>query len=185
MKAIQAISCFVVRRSRRLVGLIVVAISHLCHGHEGPPFPVVIDQSFGEQAISVWADPDIGEATFYVSLNDADGRRPRIPPRLRLWVQPKSGRLLPVLCEAQVLPSRDSLQFVFQTTFDQRDYWVVRIFQELPSAPDARPIEWSFEVESTPPGYDAWDLLIYLFPFAFFGIMWIVTFLRRAQRFQT
>src|SRR5690606_31855498 len=36
--------------------------------HEGPPFPIIVDERVGPYVVSVWTDPDIGIGTFFVVL---------------------------------------------------------------------------------------------------------------------
>src|SRR6185503_8078186 len=37
--------------------------------HEGPPFPLFVDQKVGRYLISLWTDPDVGEALFFVVVS--------------------------------------------------------------------------------------------------------------------
>jgi hypothetical protein len=41
--------------------------------------------------------------------------------------------------------------------------------------------EVTADVEATPPGFGAWDLLIYGFPFLLFGMLWLYAALRRRE----
>ena len=58
--------------------------------HEGPPFPLFVDQKVDRYVVSVWTDPDVGTALFFVIVNAPD-----LPADLhvRIGVQPVSGRL--------------------------------------------------------------------------------------------
>ena len=42
--------------------------------HEGPPYPVLVDQRVGPRLVSLWGDPDIGTATFFVVIEPLEDR---------------------------------------------------------------------------------------------------------------
>lgn len=147
--------------------------------HTGPPFPVLVDVSAGDDILSVWADPDIGEATFYIVLETPDGDAPPEPERVSLWVQPISERLPRVSYPAERQRARNRLQYYAEPQFDQRDFWTVGFVIERAGG-DA--VEILTQVESTPPGTGPWDLLIYLFPFAFVGVLWLMALSRMRRR---
>jgi hypothetical protein len=148
--------------------------------HEGPPFPILMDQPTASYVVSVWADPDIGEAVVYVQVATADGERPGddAAPAVTLWVEPTSGRLSSVEYEGQRQSLRNLLQYEVRPHFDQRDMWTVGVRLQPSSG---RPETVTTEVESTPPGLGAWDVAIYLFPFALLGGMWVVALVRRRR----
>ena len=52
---------------------ILVNLTVTAHAHEGPPYPIIVDQPSGPYVITVWADPDVGVGTFYVTLEAAGG----------------------------------------------------------------------------------------------------------------
>ena len=56
--------------------------------HYGPPFPLQVDQKVGPYVASVWSDPDIGTATFYVVLDAPKGRKLPARTSVRIGVQP-------------------------------------------------------------------------------------------------
>ncbi|KAA5543151.1 hypothetical protein FYK55_12780 [Roseiconus nitratireducens] len=144
--------------------------------HEGPPFPVLMDQSLAGRTVSLWADPDIGEATFYVIVEGDDVKQEQSEPTVSLWTEPVSGRLERVAYATQPHPQRNHLQYEAHPVFDKRDTWRVGVTL----ATDNGTTETiTAEVESTPPGMGAWDLAIYLFPFALLGVAWIIAMARR------
>lgn len=151
--------------------------------HEGPPFPILVDQKIPGYLVSVWADPDIGKGEFYVVLEPAEDRSPAADQtgsslQVEVWVQPVSKRLEKVSYPAKQQPMRNRIQFLAEPHFDQQEMWSVGIVIRPSSGP---PSELATEVEATPPGAGPWDVLIYLFPFAFFGGLWALAFLRRRQ----
>lgn len=152
---------------------------HACIGHEGPPFPILMDQEVGQYELSVWADPDIGEARFFVLMEPRSGIDPNEPrPRVTLWFEPVNGRLARVTHDAQLQPMKNRLQYYAEPFFDQRDFWRVGVLISGANVPTR---EFVAEVESTPPGLGPWDLLIYSFPFVLFGGLWVIAYLRHGR----
>jgi hypothetical protein len=151
----------------------------LC-AHEGPPFPILMDEPTAGYVVSVWADPDIGEAVFYVQVAAADGQRPQADaaPAVTLWVEPTSGRLSRIEYEGVRQDLRNRLQFEVRPHFDQRDMWTVGVRLQTPGGTSE---ELTTEVESTPPGLGAWDLAIYSLPFALLAGLWVVAIVRRRR----
>ncbi len=163
----------------RLTGTLLVLFTWTtgAAAHEGPPFPIVMDHQLGEYRVSVWTDPDIGEARFFIVLERADADEPpETVPGVALWVEPLNGRLDRVTYEATRQDLRNRLQFAAQPYFDQGDMWNVGVQLTIPGQ---SPLEVVSQVESTPPGLGPWDLAIYLFPFLMFGGLWIVAIIRR------
>ncbi len=144
--------------------------------HEGPPFPLLMDEPLAGHKISIWADPDIGEARFFIIIETAEGKMPRHVPSVSMWTEPRSGRLKRVTYSTKRQSLRNRLQFEVRPTFDQRDIWRIGVQLANPAGP---PQEITTEVESTPPGFGPWDLAIYLFPFLLLGGSWVVAMVRR------
>jgi hypothetical protein len=124
----------------------------------------------------VWADPDIGEATFYVIVEDLGGKKVASAPEVLMWVEPQGGRLKRQTYPMQRRPMRNQVQFEAQPHFDRRDLWKVGICL-IDSSGDMEEI--TTQVESTPPGYGAWDFAVYLFPFVLLGGLWAFAMIRR------
>ncbi|MCA9263066.1 MAG: hypothetical protein KDA60_04435 [Planctomycetales bacterium] len=148
----------------------------LAGAHEGPPFPILMDQPAFDSRVSVWADPDIGEARFFVVLEPNEESHANSPLEVNLEVVPTSGRLDPKLYTTTCTDQRSHRQFECHPYFDQRDIW--RVTVQL-VGPLGRMETLSTEVESTPAGFGVWDLLVYSFPFLFLGGMWAWALLRR------
>lgn len=146
--------------------------------HEGPPFPILMDKPAANYVVSVWADPDIGEAQFYVVVESPEGKPPPDAPNVSMWVEPVSGRLQRVTYQAERQKLRGQMQFESEPYFDRRDMWTVGFRIE---APDGTTEELHTEVESTPPGTGPWDFAIYLFPFVLIGGLWALGMVRRMK----
>ena len=166
------------RRASLLLTLLVVLIfGHTTRAHEGPPYPLFADRDVGGHSVSVWADPDVGEALFYVIL--FEGHMP-LPPDLRvqIGVQPVSGRLPEKFYPAERENIKGQAQYRAQVHFDAEELWRVRVRLE-----SAGGTAETFEnVAATPPGYGRWDLLIYLVPFLAVGIVWGVAMVHKLKQ---
>src|SRR5262249_43387051 len=142
-----------------------------------PPFPIVMDRRAGPYIISVWTDPDVGveKGKFFVILEPAPGTN--LPDELdvQVCVRPTSGRLEEVCYSGTRQDLHDRVQYYAEVDFDQQEMWKVRVRVKGAGGTG----EVTTEVEATPPGYGAWDLLIYGFPFVLFGMLWLYAALRR------
>lgn len=153
--------------------LLIFSFSARAFAHDGPPFPIVVDQQVGPSVISVWTDPDIGEGSFFVITQAA-------PPNdltVHVSVQPTSGRLPEATYAAVREDLKGQVQYKTMVKFDVQENWRVRI--SLQSAQgNGEAIAF---VEPTPEGLGRWDLLIYLLPFLAIGFIWLRAFLSKKR----
>ena len=163
--------------SKWLGPLILLLLPLSAQAHDGPPFPIVLDELHGPYKVSVWTDPDVGTGTFFVFVDRQDGESTE-DVRVRLSVTPTSGRLVEAtyLTERQVIGRR--IQYFGEVEFDAQEYWNVRVTIDGPPGK----AEVVAEVEATPPGLGRWDLLLYLFPFVLLGGLWVFGVLRGKHR---
>ena len=154
---------------------IVLLLANAASAHEGPPFPLFVDQKADRYVVSVWTDPDVGTALFFVILNAPE---PPADLRVQIGVQPVSGRLPEAFYAAERENVQGQIQYRAQVHFDAQEIWRVRV--RLESAQGNG--ETVATVEATPPGYGRWDLLVYLLPFLAIGVLWGVAMLRRTKR---
>jgi hypothetical protein len=143
--------------------------------HEGPPYPIVVDQPAGPFVVSVWADPDVGTGTFFVMIDPPPGGAVPEDTSVEVAVQPTSGRLAEASHSASRQPIRDRAQYMAEVPFDAQEMWRVRVV--LKSAAGGG--EVATEVEVTPPGLGRFDLVLYLFPFVAIGALWIRAVFRK------
>ncbi len=153
----------------------VIVLGEIASAHEGPPFPLLVDQKADRYVVSVWTDPDVGTALFFVILNAPE---PPADLRVRIGVQPVSGRLPEAFYPAERENVQGQVQYRAQVHFDAQELWRVRV--RLESAQGNG--ETVATVEATPPGYGRWDLLVYLLPFLAIGVLWTIAILRRIKR---
>jgi len=144
--------------------------------HEGPPFPLFVDQKVDPYVVSVWTDPDVGEALFFVIVGPAA----QLPADLRVQVgvQPVSGRLPEAVYSGERENVQGQVQYRALVRFDAEELWRVRV--RLESAQGNA--ETIATVEATPPGYGRWDLLVYLLPFLGVGLLWAIAMVRKLKR---
>lgn len=160
----------------RYVVIVILCCARIATAHEGPPFPLFVDQKVDQYVVSVWTDPDIGEALFFVIVH-----QPAQPPsdlRVQIGVQPVSGRLPEAFYSAERENLQGQVQYRTQVHFDAQELWRVRVRLESAQG-NAETIS---TVEATPPGYGRWDLLIYLLPFLGVGVLWAIAMVRKLKR---
>jgi hypothetical protein len=167
------------RCARRIIALLFLsAAPSSVLAHEGPPFPILVDQPAGPYVISVWTDPDVGIGKFFVILEAAPGTTLPTENDVEVCVEPKTERL-PEKCFHGIRQNlRDRVQYYAEVEFDQQEYWRVRVKVNGANGMG----EVTAEVEATPPGFGAWDLLIYGMPFILFGALWAFAALRRVRK---
>jgi hypothetical protein len=141
----------------------------LAFAHEGPPYPILVDQTLGPCVVSVWADPDVGTGTFFFILEPPPGGRLPDDLRVEVGVRPVSGRLPEAVHATEREDQGGRVQYKALVPFDAQELWRVRV--HLQSAQGGG--EATTDVEVTPPGYGRWDLLIYLLPFVAVGALWL------------
>ena len=156
--------------------LIILLLAQITSAHEGPPFPLFVDQKVDRYTVSLWSDPDVGDALFFVIVSSAA----ELPPDLQvqIGVQPASGRLPEAFYTGERETVSGQVQYRALVHFDAEELWRVRV--RLQSA--AGNAETSTTVEATPPGYGRWDLLVYLVPFLAVGVLWAIAMFRKIKR---
>jgi hypothetical protein len=160
---------------RRLSLLVLLLCAPAARAHEGPPFPILVDQYAGPYVASVWTDPDIGIGTFFVVLEPPEGRSLPEGTRVRVGVQPVTGRLAEAMHDAAPQPVRSGERHYAEVPFDQGGKWRVRILLDSPEGGG----ELRAEVEPTPDGtLGPVDLLIYGLPFLAVGFLWLKAVMR-------
>ncbi len=145
--------------------------------HEGPPFPLFVDQKVDRYLVSVWTDPDVGTGLFFVIVSGQDSAEVPADLRVQIGVQPVSGRLTETFYAAQRENLQNQIQYKAEVQFDAEELWRMRV--RLESAQGNS--ETIATVEVTPPGYGRWDLLLYLFPFLAIGLLWAIALIRKIR----
>ncbi|HSE18208.1 MAG TPA: hypothetical protein VLB46_14220 [Pyrinomonadaceae bacterium] len=156
--------------------VIILLLARITLAHEGPPFPLFEDQKVDRYVVSLWSDPDVGDALFFVIVN----QQSQLPPDLQvqIGVQPASGRLPEAFYTGERQSVSGQIQFRALVHFDAEEIWRVRV--RLQSSQGTA--ETITTVAATPPGYGRWDLLLYLLPFLAVGVLWAIAMIRKIKR---
>jgi tetratricopeptide (TPR) repeat protein len=150
----------------------LIAATLLCgsvaRAHNGPPFPIIVDQRVGPCIISLWTHPDIGLGTFFVMVDAPPGGSIPNDLKIDLGIQPVSGRLAEVIYPTRRENLRGQVEYKTEVNFDRQDCFRARLI--LHSSQGSG--ESMASVEATPAGFGRWDLLLYLLPFVGVGFLW-------------
>ena len=136
--------------------------------HNGPPFPIIENQKIGPCIVALWTHPDVGTGAFYVFVEPAPGGAIPSDLKIRIGVQPLTGRLPETFYEAQRVKSRGQVQFNAQAAFDRQELWRVHLVMQSAQGGG----EATTQVLVTPPGFGRWDLLFFLLPFLLVAFLW-------------
>jgi hypothetical protein len=169
---------------RALWGLLVALVALLARpaaAHQGPPFPILVDRPAGPYLASVWTDPDIGIGTFFVLLAAPKGHRLPAGATVEVGVQPLSHRLPEAVYRAEEQEAQrtsEGATYLAKVPLDRGEMWRVRVRIAGPRGGG----ELAAEVEATPDGtIGPIGFLIYGFPFASMGFLWLRAALRRRR----
>jgi hypothetical protein len=166
------------------IGFLIVLLLMLpppASAHNGPPFPILENQKVGPCIVALWTHPDVGTGAFYVFVEPAPGGTVPDDLRIKIGVQPVSGRLPETFYDAARVKSHGQLQYNAQAEFDRQELWRVRlVIQSSQGGGEA-----IAQVEVTPPGFGRWDLLLYLLPFLLVAFLWFRGISRARRRRNT
>lgn len=162
---------------RPLLLCFAAAFAPSAAAHDGPPYPILVDERVGEWTFSVWADPDVGTGTFFVYLEPPPGRG---PDEVRLEIRSVDGReLVPdEVATSTLAEPGEPFQHVAEVEYAHRGTWPTTFTLR---ATDGRALGVrAYDLEVTPPGLGPFDLLWYAIPFVAIGAIWLRALL--AQR---
>jgi hypothetical protein len=163
------------------VGLLVALLLVLptpASAHNGPPFPIIENKKVGPCIVALWTHPDVGTGAFYVFVEPAPGATVPGDLKIKIGVQPVTGRLPEKFYEAGRVKSRGPLEYNALADFDRQELWRVRLVIESSQGAG----EATAQVEVTPPGFGRWDLLLYLLPFLIVAFLWFHGVARMKRR---
>ncbi len=152
-----------------LVALLVLMMPAPAGAHNGPPFPIIENRKVGPCIVALWTHPDVGTGAFYVFIEPAPGETVPDDLKIKIGVQPVTGRLPEKFYDAERVKSRGQVEYNAQAEFDRQELWRVRLVLESSRGGG----EATAQVEVTPPGFGRWDLLLYLLPFLLVAFLWI------------
>jgi hypothetical protein len=163
------------------VGLLIVLLlvwPTPAGAHNGPPFPIIENKKVGPCIVALWTHPDVGTGAFYVFVDPGPGGTIPDDLKIKIGVQPVTGRLPEKFYEAAHVKSRGQVEYNAQADFDRQELWRVRLVIESSQGGG----EATAEVQVTPPGFGRWDLLLYLLPFLLVAFLWFRGITRAKQR---
>jgi hypothetical protein len=163
------------------VGLLValLLVSHTpASAHNGPPFPIIENKKVGPCIVALWTHPDVGTGAFYVFVEPAPGATVPDDLKIKIGVQPVTGRLPEAFYVAERVKSHGPVQYNAVADFDRQELWRVRLVVQSSQGGG----EATADVEVTPPGFGRWDLLLYLLPFLFVAFLWALGIARMKRR---
>ncbi len=168
----------------------VLLLASNAAAHDGPPYPILVDETLAGRTISVWADPDVGIGTFYIYVTpppapgEATGMQVAVRP---LAGRPNANTVVPENApetshEVRVAPDDQPYAFIAEVPFAHRGDWSVRFVADSDAA---NPDELALIIDVTPPGLGRLDLLWFLSPFLAVGFVWIRVASRRREMSRT
>jgi hypothetical protein len=163
------------------VGLLVALLLVLhtpARAHNGPPFPIIENKKVGPCIVALWTHPDVGTGAFYVFVEPERGATVPDDLKIKIGVQPATGRLPEAFYEAGRVKSHGQVEYNAQAAFDRQELWRVRLVIQSPQGGG----EATTQVEVTPPGFGRWDLLLYLLPFLIVAFLWLHGISRMKRR---
>ena len=110
-----------------LVGALVLMLPTLAGAHNGPPFPILENQKIGPCVIALWTHPDVGTGTFFVIVEPPPGGAIPKDLKIKIGVQPESGRLPEAVYDLQPDDTRGQVQYKTLVEFDRDEFWRVRL----------------------------------------------------------
>ena len=165
--------------TRRALSLVIfLLLARTAIAHEGPPFPLFVDQKLDNYVVSLWSDPDVGDALFFVIVSTPPTAQLPTDLQVQIGIQPNSGRLPEAFYPAARENVSGQVQYRTLVHFDAEELWRVRV-RLLSSQGNAETVT---TVEATPPGYGRWDLLVYLLPFLAVGVLWAIAIIRKIKQ---
>ena len=161
---------------RLLILLLVAAV--FAAAHNGPPFPIITDLRMGPCIVSLWTHPDIGVGTFFVVANPAPGMMLPKDLKFEISVLPVARQLKERFFRTSPREENGQTHYYAWVPFDRQEVVHVKLY--------LRSSSWngdaSANVEVTPVGLGAWDLLLFSLPFAGVGFLWFMGMKRKRLR---
>jgi hypothetical protein len=151
-----------------LLAVLLLMLPMQASAHNGPPFPIIENKKVGPCTVALWTHPDVGTGAFYVFVEPVQGGTVPDDLKIKIGVQPVTGRLPEKFYEAARVKSRGPAQFNAVADFDRQELWQVHLVIQSAQGDG----EATAQVEVTPPGFGRWDLLLYLLPFLLVAFLW-------------
>ncbi len=169
-----------------LAALLFTALAPRATAHDGPPYPIFVDEKIGAFTLSIWTDPDVGTGTFFYYIEAPDGvTSDHI--RIQASATPVDETSPAVTGSSELSEPGEPFQQIGTLEFDHRGQWSTRFeirttdpTGSSSTAPELSIGSLHFALDVTPPGLGAIDLLWFALPFLMLGGIWLRVLL--AQR---
>ena len=161
------------------LGLTALAVlAPRADAHEGPPYPICVDEPVGPVTLSIWADPDVGEGTFFYYVEPPlDGIRVEALAEFQ-GLAGAEGEAGVGELEARGISEdpdqRAAYQQIGTLLFERRGDWKMT-FTVLRGEASLGQVELLVDV--TPPGLGRLYLVWYAIPFFAAAAIWLRMFL--------
>src|ERR1700730_18290461 len=109
------------------VSVLGLALCSRVAAHNGPPFPIIVDQRVGPCIVSLWTHPDVGTGTFFVMVDAPTGATIPNDLKIDIGIQPVSGRLAEVVYPTRRENLRGQVEYKTEVVFDRQEFWRARL----------------------------------------------------------
>jgi hypothetical protein len=138
------------------------------YAHIGPPFPIIENKKVGPVVIALWTHPDIGQGAFYVMIDPVPGSAIPNDLKVKIGIQPESGRLPETFYNAQRDDTKNQVVYKAFADFDRDEFYKVHlVIESAQSEGDA-----FSRVEATPTVMGRFGLIFFAMPFVLVGGAW-------------
>ena len=151
-----------------LIWFALAALPIPASAHIGPPFPIIENQTVGPCVIALWTHPDIGTGTFYVMIDPLPGSSIPGDLKIKVGIQPESGRLPETFYNAERDDTRNQVVYKAFADFDRDEFY--RVHLVIQSAQGQG--EAFSRVEATPTVMGRFGLVFFSLPFVAVGLLW-------------
>lgn len=141
--------------------------------HDGPPYPIFVDEPIRDWTVSIWTDPDVGTGTFFYYVEVPHGRALE-DLVIRLTSESLDDVAISVTSWSVRAEPNEPFQLVGELDFAHRGTWRTT-FTFVRRGPDGdeRLGELTHPLEVTPPGLGTIDILWFALPFLAIGGLWL------------
>jgi len=165
------------RRRSGALPLAALLLALVTQGHNGPPYPILVEAPAGAYWISVWTDPDVGVGRFWILSDVPSGVAAPAPSEVSVTVHPLRDPTAVSRHGAALDPKSRQRQWYVEVPFATEEQWMARFDFEGP----AGKATISRSVNVTPPGFGLLDLLLYGAPFLAVAFIWWQAARRKRQ----
>lgn len=151
---------------RELLAILLLMIWIPSYAHDGPAFPVLVDQPIKNFTVSIWADPDTGNGTYQIYAKPAQEGIQTIS----IESYPVRDKSHKSTGEAQKLAdTAGQLQYTVSVPFDSEEAWESEFTVKQKDGTSEKVL---VKVDVTPPGPSKWEFALYFLPFLLIGFVW-------------